>query len=114
MNPPNYRKEVRQLIGLANYYQDTCVRLSHTFMHLTKITSSKVEFIWTKIEQDVFDETKRIMARYALSAYQYFNEVFKIHTNASAFQLGVVIRQKGKIIGFYSINILLIPRKVIH
>ena len=31
-----------------------------------------------------------------------FNETFKIHTDASAFQLGAVICQKGKPINFYS------------
>ena len=30
-----------------------------------------------------------------------FNETFKIHTDASAFQLGAVISQKGKPIDFY-------------
>ena len=31
-----------------------------------------------------------------------FNETFKIHTDASVFQLGSVIIQKGKPIDFYS------------
>ena len=33
--------------------------------------------------------------------YPDFNETFKIHTDASAFQLGAVIIQKGKPIAFY-------------
>ena len=33
---------------------------------------------------------------------QDFNETFKIHTDASAFQLGAVIIQEGKPIDFYS------------
>ena len=36
-----------------------------------------------------------------LSTYPDFNETFKIHTDASAFQLGAVIIQKGKPIAFY-------------
>ena len=42
------------------------------------------------------------MARDTLLTYPNFNEAFKIHTNASAFQLGEVIRLKGKTIAFYS------------
>ena len=42
------------------------------------------------------------MARDNLSTYPDFNETFKIHTNASALQLGAVIRQKGKPTTFYS------------
>ena len=42
------------------------------------------------------------MAHDILLAYPYFNEEFKIHTNASGFQLGAVISQKGKPITLYS------------
>ena len=41
------------------------------------------------------------MARNTLLPYPDFNETFKTHGNASAFQLGVVIIQKGKPIAFY-------------
>ena len=41
------------------------------------------------------------MACGTLLTYPYFNEAFKTHTNASAFQLGAVISQKGKNIAFY-------------
>ena len=37
-----------------------------------------------------------------LLTYPDFNEMLKIHTNASAFQLGAVIIQKGTPITFYS------------
>ena len=42
------------------------------------------------------------MACDTLSTYTDFNETFKIHNNASAFQLGAVIIWKGKPIYFYS------------
>ena len=42
------------------------------------------------------------MACDTLLIYPGFNEAFKINTDASAFQLGAVIRQKGKPISFYS------------
>ena len=37
------------------------------------------------------------MAHNTLLTYPDFNETFKIHTNASAFQLGAVISQKGNL-----------------
>ena len=43
------------------------------------------------MEQDAFDEIKRIVARDTLLTYPDFNEAFKIHTDASAFQLGAVM-----------------------
>ena len=67
-------------------------RRSHELLPLTKIISSKVKFKWTKIEQDDFDEIKRIVERKTLLTFPGFNEEFKIHTDASDFQLGAVIR----------------------
>ena len=89
------------MIGVLNYYHDMWERLSHTLSPLTNITSSKVKFKSTKIKQDAFDEIKRIVARDTLSAYSDFNEEFKSHTDASNFQFGAVINQKGKPIAFY-------------
>ena len=77
-------------------------RRSHMLAPLTKITSNKRKYKWTKIEQDAFDEIKPIMSRNTLLTYPDFNETFKIHTNASEFRLGAVISQKGKPIDFYS------------
>ena len=58
---------------------------SYTLADLTKITSNKRDFKWTKIEQDAFNEINRIMDRDTLLTYPDFNETFKIHTNDSAF-----------------------------
>ena len=55
-----------------------------------------------KVEKYDFDEIKQIVASDALLNYLDFNEKFKIHTNASVFQLGAVISQKGGPITFYS------------
>ena len=62
-------------------------------------------FKWTQVKQDAFDEIKRIVARDTLLTYPYFNETFKIYANASAFQLWVVISQKGKPIALYSMKL---------
>ena len=54
------------------------------------------------VEQDAFNKIEWIVSHNTLLTYLYFNETFKIHTNASSFQLGAVIRQKVKLISFYS------------
>ena len=105
MAPSTSRKELRNFIGVINYYRDMWPRRSHMLVPLTILTSIKWKFKWTQVEQDAFDEINRIVARDNLSAYSDFNENFKIHINASAFQLVAVISQKGKLIAFYSRNI---------
>ena len=47
-------------------------------------------------------KTKRIMEHNNLLTYLDNNVTFKIHTDGSVFQLGVVISQKDKPIAFYS------------
>ena len=69
---------------------------------LTRMPSNKSKFKWTQVEQDSFEKIKRIVSPDNLSTYPDFNEIFKIHTNAIAFQLGAVIGQKVKPIAFCS------------
>ena len=63
---------------------------------LTILTSIKSKFKWTQVEQDSFDEIKQVVDHDTLLTYPDFNETFKIHTDASVFQLGAVISQKVK------------------
>ena len=70
---------------VGNYYRDMWSIRSYTLAPLTNITSSKVKFKWTKIEQDAFKEIKWILACNTLLDYPDFNKEFKIHSNASDF-----------------------------
>ena len=87
MKPPTPRKEIRKFIVVINYYRDMWPRRSYTLAHLTILTSIKPRFKWMQVEQDAFDKIKRIVTRNTLSTYPGFNETFRIHTDASAFQL---------------------------
>ena len=73
MTPPTSRKEFCKFIGLVNYYWDVWEIHSHMVVHLTNLTSSKINFKWTEVNQRYFGEIKRIMAHNILLAYPYFN-----------------------------------------
>ena len=88
-------------------------RRCHMVAPSNQITSSKVKFKWNKIEQDALDKIKWTLARDTLLTYQNFSKEFNFHTNASDFQIGVVISQRGKTINFYSRKILM-PKEGIH
>ena len=105
IKPPTSRKEVQKFIGVVNYYCDMWPMRSHTLVPLTILTSIKHEFQWKQVKQDAFDKIKRIVARNTLLNYPGFNEEFKIHTDASTFQLGAVVIQKVKPIAFYGIKL---------
>ena len=81
---------------------DMWSKRSHLLQPLTTLTSRKVKFKWTDVEQKPFGEIKWIFTHDILLIYPYFNERFYIHTDYSELQLGSVISQKGKPIAFYS------------
>ena len=58
-----------------------------------------------KIRTRCYRQIKRVVARDTLLTYPDFNETFNIYTDASVFQLGAVISQKGKPVSFYSIKL---------
>ena len=96
MKPPTSRKEGHHFIGVVNYCRDIWSKLSHMLAPLANIIPSQVKCKCNKMEQDAFDETKRIVARDNLLAYPVFNKELKIHTNARDSQLGAFIIQKCK------------------
>jgi hypothetical protein len=69
---------------------------------LTALSSKTVKWQWTDVEQNAFDEMKKIISRETLLTYLNFHLPFEIHTDASHTQLGSVISQDKRPIAFYS------------
>ena len=89
-------------MGVIKSYNYMWPRRAHPLAPLTKLTYIKRNFKLTEVEQDDFNKIKWIVARNTLLTYPDFIEAFKIHTDASTFQLGAFIIQKEKPINFYS------------
>ena len=78
------------------------IRRSEILSPLTKLCSTGTKFHWGPEQQKAFELIKKLVSQEVLLAYPDFNELFEIHTDASAYQLGSVISQKGRPIAFYS------------
>ena len=102
MTPPKYIKQVCVFVCLVNYYRYMWSKRSHLLQPLTALASTKLELKWTDVEQKSSDKIKWIFSRDTLLIYTDFNKLFDIHTDASKFQLKVVIIQNVKPITFYS------------
>ena len=102
MKPPKSTKEVRSFVGMINYYRDMWIRRSEILAPLTKLCSKSTKFSWGEEQQKAFEQIKKVVSQEILLAYPDFNELFEIHTDASDYQLGAVISQKGRPIAFYS------------
>ena len=62
MTPPKKRCQVSALIGLVKYYMDMWDIQSRLLKSLTTLTSEKLAFRWTDVEQNSFDDIKCIMS----------------------------------------------------
>ena len=102
ITPPIDQKQVCSFIGLVNYYMDIWGKRSYLLQLLTALTSNKVKFKWTPVEQNTFNEIKQIVTRDALLIYPNLIKCFDIHRDATKFEIGAVISQDEKAIAFYS------------
>ena len=82
MKPPINTKEVHAFIGIVNYYRDMWAKRSHLLHPITALTSNKVKFKWTDLEQKVFEDIKPAISQDTLLAYPDFNQRFGIHSDA--------------------------------
>ncbi|KAG7353949.1 integrase core domain containing protein [Nitzschia inconspicua] len=101
MQPPTNLKQLRSFLGLVTFYRDMWPRRSHTLAPLTDLLGTKV-FSWGPDQQKSFEQMKAIVARDALLAYPDNTITFDIERDASDYQLGAVIKQKGRPIAYYS------------
>ena len=73
---PKTRKQLRQFIGIINFYCDTWQTRSELLDPLTALTSKNVKYDWKDKHQKCFDAIKRVIGREVLLAYPDFNAPF--------------------------------------
>ena len=113
LTPKTTQKGVFNFIGLVNYYCNMWERHSHTLENPNNLTSNKVKFKWTDVNQKAFKEIDWIVNHSQLLVYPDPNKRFEIHTDNSDLHLGAVIIQESKPIYLYSKK-LTKPQKVIQ
>ncbi len=115
IQPPTNSKELRHFLGMVQYYRDLWARRSKMLAPLTSLVwecgqtkttkakgTKKVPWHWDEVHQWAFDHIKATIVREVVLAYPDYSKVFKIYTNASSKQLGVVITQENRPIVFFS------------
>ncbi len=99
---PTNHKELRQFVGIINYYHDMWKRCNDLLALLTTLCSLAVKWQWTDVEQKAFDLIKAAISKDVLLLYPDFSRPFDINTDASKVLLGSVISQSGRPVAFYS------------
>ena len=101
MRAPTNVKELRSFLGMVTYYRDMWPRRSHILAPLTSLIKTKV-FVWGPDQQRAFDEMRALMASDAMLVFPDHNVPFDIETDASDYQLGAVIKQRGRPVAYYT------------
>ena len=101
LQPPVNAKQLRSFLGMVNYYHDMWPRRTHVLAPLTELTG-KHTFVWTPKHQQAFDRMKVLVAADALLVFPDRSVPFDVETDASEYQLGSVIKQRGRPMAYYS------------
>ena len=90
---PTNLKQLRNFLGLANYYRRFVRGFSHVASPLNALTKKGVPFIWTESCAIAFDKLKRALVTAPILAYPNFQEPFLLFVDASATGIGFTLAQ---------------------
>jgi hypothetical protein len=99
---PTNVHEVRQFLGLANYFRKFIQNYSTIAAPLTALTSSKTQWTWGDQEQEAFLNVKKALTRSPVLALPDQTKGFKIICDASNYGVGAVLTQDGRAVAFFS------------
>jgi hypothetical protein len=101
MTPPKTQKDVRRFVGMINFYRDLYPKRAETLSPLTDLCGHKRKFTWEAQHEQAFQKMKDIIAQDIMLTYPQFDKPFHIYTDASELQIGSVIMQDSKPLGFF-------------
>ena len=104
---PTTKKELMRFLGLIGYYRSFCRNFSTVVAPLTNLLKSKVQFDWTPVCQEAFQQAKSLLCTAPVLSAPRFDRPFKIYTDASHVGAGAVLMQEDNLgidkpVSFYS------------
>nr|GEY24976.1 putative reverse transcriptase domain-containing protein [Tanacetum cinerariifolium] len=93
---PKSPMEIRQILGLAGYYQRFIEGFSKIAKPMTKLTQKKVEFEWGDKQEAAFQLLKQKLCGAPILALSEGSENFIVYCDASNKGLGAVLMQREK------------------
>ena len=91
---PTNPKQVRQFLGLTQYFRRFQKNYSKTAYPLQQLTRKDVPFIWTEDCQKAFDTLRNNLVKPPILAYPNMSHSFIVTTDASDTGLGYILSQE--------------------
>ncbi len=102
MRQPKTQKEVRRFAGMVNFYRDLYPKRAETLAPLTALCGQNKKFHWAAEHETAFNKIKEQLAQETMLTYPQFDQPFVVYTDASEKQIGGIVTQNGKPLGFFS------------
>ena len=96
MPAPKNLKELRTFLGLTGHYRRFIKGYAEIAVPLTKLTSTKVEYIWTEKQQKAFERLKDCLGKEPVLALPRYDRNFILETDASLEGLGIILSQRNE------------------
>ena len=90
---PTNLKELRNFLGLANYYRRFIKGFAHIASPLNALTRKSVSFLSTKDCANAFDKLKRALVSAPVLTYPDFKEPFLLFVDAISTGIGFTLAQ---------------------
>ena len=92
---PENLKQLQRFLGFANFYRRFIKNFSKVAEPLTRLTSSKVPFLWTQITEQAFQELKRLFTTAPILVHPDPSRQFIVEVDASDSGVGAVLSQRS-------------------
>ena len=101
---PTTLTELRNFLGLANFYRKFVLGFSHITWPLSQVTKgrAKEKLFWFESQQKAFIELKDRLCTALVLTLPDLQQLFEIKTNASNYAIGVVLTQHMHPVAYHS------------
>lgn len=103
---PKNQKELRQILGLLNWFRPYVIKLSDLLYKLTEKLKGNLKFTWNYEDLKILSKIINLIKNNLTLSHPDFNLPFEVYTDASNIGISCVVCQKGKLIGIYSHKLL--------
>ena len=93
---------MQRILGLIDWFRDYVANLSIDLANIYGKTHKSLTFTWTNEDASLIQQVLTKIKEQTLLNYPDYNAPFQLFTDAYEVGIGAILKQKDKLIGFYS------------